>query len=379
MVNRKTIFLLLLVGLFFAGQQKKGLIIGVEHQPTEQIEVRRHFNCYNHRVDWNTLIDLENNPILNICLTGAESEELEKLGIKDLESRLEKLQRGNLIRKVGCSYKLAFPSILGEKRTKLQRVVEQTASEVLPAAEEMTRDIIPHLKGYEGMLYHVVWSILMDSPLAWQAAEAELRKQLKKNNISLGGTNWLMYPSHPYRAGTNTYTDLKQGPIKITWSLNTPTPPVVHKTIKKYENQLMQSAMEDQPLKDQEAKQALARYGLIDGQSVSQVYIIDTSSQAAQIYGKLSSKFGKTVMEHFDTEKMTDLLEIPPEQAVVIVYHEICYEILKQLSAKNILEVPQIVLKPKVETTQMYRLISFIHISDSNHEGRGRNSKARRN
>lgn len=370
MAHRRTTFSLLIIWTFLpilnaclATQEKNDL------QQKNEIEIRLHFHCYHCNVDWNALADLKNNPILNACLTGVTYSELQQLGLEDLSIRLQKLQNGNVIKKTDNRYRLAFPAIVGEKRAKFQQLVEKTASELLPTSEQTIRQILPHLEQRNEMLYHVFWSIVMDGA-AWNTVKAEFGKQLSKANISIRGISWLMYPNHPYDCGTNTYDDLQTGKIKITWSTTTALTPsapwVLYETIKKYDNQLTQSLTTGQPIKNQQAKQDLAQYGLVDNRGQLTAYIIDSNSQAAQIFYQLGLEFGRKVMAHLDVQKVTDLLDVTPEQALVISYHELCYETLKQLTEKGSLQVPEILLNPETKTTQTRLLVSFIHLNGPN-------------
>jgi len=369
MAGKKKLYLLLLIICVFSTPQNHSPILASQNELPEQMEFRRHFHCYNCNVDWNALADLKNNSILIACMTGATREQLESLLIPDLTARLQELQRGNLIIKNEDAYELAFPAIIGTKRAKLQEAVEHTASALLPVSEEIIQKIIPHLQGREDMLYHVLWSIVMDG-VAWITVKTELGEQLNKDNVSIRGISWVMYPNHPYDFGTNTYDDLQIGKVKITWSTTTALTPsapwVLHETIKKYDNQLTQSLTTGQPIKNQQARQDLAQYGLVDDKGQLTAYIIDTNSQAAQIFYQLGLEFGRKAMAHLDVQKITDLLDVTPEQALVIAYHEICYEILKKLATKETLQVPEIVLKSEAGSDQTYRLISIISISDPN-------------
>ncbi|HDZ69215.1 MAG TPA: hypothetical protein ENH43_02210 [Phycisphaerales bacterium] len=366
MAVRKNIFSLLVATSIFHSTQKASQALGAEDKPTKEIVFRLYFNNYNAGIDWNALSDLKNNPILNACMTEVTAEKLESLQIPDLKARLQKLQRGKLVRKVGTNYKLAFPAIWGEKKDKLQKIVENTASKVLPKAEQIIKKITPYLKNRKEMLYHVVWSIVMDGPIAWNTLNVELKKQLKKTDSSITATTWLKYPNHPYRVGTNTYSDIQNGAVKITWSRTTPTPSIVHQIIKKYESELIQSVTNSQPLKGQKARQALAQYGLVDEKGIGRVYIIDPASETAQTFGKVSRKFANEVMTDIDVQEAAKMLGVTPAQALVIVYHELCYELLERLAAKRILEVPKIVLKPAVGTDQTYRLVSVINLRKLN-------------
>lgn len=369
MVKKKTRNFLLLIVCIFSGAQNTVLVFGAENKLPEEIEFRRHFHCYNCNVNWNALKDLKNNPILNACLTGATYSELQQLVPENLSIRLRKLQNGNLVNKTDNLYHLAFPAIVGEKRDKLQQLVEQTASELLPASQQTIQQMLPHLSQRQEMLYHVLWSIVMDG-VAWITVEYELGKQLNKDNVSIPGISWVMYPNHPYGCGTNTYTNLQIGNVKITWSIATSLTPsapwVLHETLTKYDVQLKQSLTTGQPIKNQQARHDLSQYGLVDDKGQITAYIIDSNSQATQIFYQLGLEFGRNAMEHLDVKKVADLLGVTPQQALVISYHELCYEILKQLTEKGYLQIPEILLNPEAETTQTRLLVSIILLGKSN-------------
>jgi len=361
MAVKKSLFSFLFITGIFLNAQPSSRASGIEADLPQEIEFRLYFHCYNYPIDWAALTDLKNNPILNACTTGVTAKELESLQIPDLEARLQKLQNGKLIRKAGPGYQLNCPAIIGKKQAELKKLVEEAALQLLPASEKMTRDVAAHLKGHEEMLYHLVWSLIMDGPVAWDTLEKELIKQLKKADASISGTIWMSYPNHPYRAGTNTYGDLKNGAVIITWSLTTPLPPVVHQIIKRHEDELILSVTTVQPVEDQSLRQALAKYGFVNQKGIGRVNIIDPSSQIAQDFGKISQRFANEVMTHLDVQQAAKILDVTPVQALVIVFHELCYELLEQLAAKKILDVPQIVLKAGVGLDQTYRLVSVVN------------------
>lgn len=299
------------------------------------------------------LNDPANNPILNACLTGATYHRLEGLGVEDLSERLDRLQSGKIITKTNDRYYLAFPVILGEKRAKLQKLAECAALELLPATEKVIQEILPALKGHNSMFYHVLWSIVMDGPIAWNAAKMELQRRIKDESININNTPWLLYPKHPYFCGTNTFGD-PNSPVIGVFITTRYGATTIYKKISKYENQLIESHNTGRPIESAEARKALARYGFVNDKGVAKAYIIDINSETAQTYSQLSYKFGHEVMAHLDVEKLANMLDVSPGEALVIAYHEVCYEILKQLASKGILELPA------KKECQIYRLISFV-------------------
>ncbi len=322
----------------------------------EQIEVRNYFLFYcssDHGRNLRELNNPANNPILNACLAGATYEDLGKLGFKDLSDRLQILKDGQIVEEVNGRYYMAFPVVLGEKRKNLQKLAEDTALQLLPATEKIMETIEVQLNGHKEMLFHILWSIVMDGSVAWNAAQTELDEQVKIGDTKIQNTPWIIYPKHPYNYGTNCFgnPDNQIMLVSITSGYGATT---IYKKIKQYQNQLIQSHHTGGPVEDADARKTLARYGFVDDKGIAKTYIINIDSEAAQTYKKLSSEFGCKVVEYLDIEKIANRLDVTPGQALVITYHEVCYEILKQLISRGLLEVPV------KKEDQIYRLLSFV-------------------
>ncbi|HEY6944637.1 MAG TPA: hypothetical protein VI431_05810 [Candidatus Acidoferrum sp.] len=76
--------------------------------------------------------DVTNNAIGLQCVRHSLISDLKKLGIPDLEQRLDALTKGNAIalREGNCS--LTFPVIVGPQRERLQALVQPVAAELAP-------------------------------------------------------------------------------------------------------------------------------------------------------------------------------------------------------------------------------------------------------
>lgn len=365
---KKNIFLLLSITCIIVGCQEVGPTRPSKAKTLKEIEVRKYFSLYSHGAHGINISELhnpDNNPILNACLTGAEYRTLEGLGFKDLPDRLERLHEGKIIRQHNGRYYLAFPVVMGRTRTSLQKLVEKAALQLLPVSEKIMQKIEPHLEGREEMLYHVLWSVIMDGQVAWNTAKMELNQAAQTGNTTIENTAWLVYPNHPYRCGTNGYGD-SDVQILITHSPNTPPPNAVYGTLNKYKNELTHSLSVGRPIENVEAKKALVEYGFVDDQGTVQVYVVhlgDIDSEVIQEFGRLGHEFGHEVMAHLDIQEVIDILAVSPGKALVIAYHELCYEVLKQLASRGTLDVPDIVLESDAEAGQMRRLVTLARMN----------------
>ena len=88
-------------------------------------------------IDWQALNDPNNNSILLACLEGIADESLKPLGVYDVKQRLERLERGNLIKKLDGHYTLGLPAVVGDKRDRLRTYAEQAVRQMVPFGEKM--------------------------------------------------------------------------------------------------------------------------------------------------------------------------------------------------------------------------------------------------
>jgi hypothetical protein len=309
-------------------------------------------------IDWRALRDPNNNPILVTCIEGSAEDALEDLGITDLQQRLERLERGNVIKKNDGRYMLTFPAIIGDKRQWLREYSEHAARQLIPLTERMVAQIWSHLEGRDEMLYHVLWSVVMDGGPAWDAARAVMNEKIEAGDTSTENKAWLLYPSHPFRAGTNSYHN-SYGYLRITWSRNTPSPNVISRIISQYVSKLTEAIEQKKNLHSTDAQNALGKYGLIDEAGKIHLYTIERGCETAKEYADLSSQFGRQVMSHLDVIQVADMLGVSPGIAFVIAYHEICWQLLEYLAGKEVLIVPEIVAKAGTKTSDAYQLVSL--------------------
>jgi len=325
-----------------------------------KVKVSEHFRFFGpgDDIDWQALHDPNNNPILVACLKGSPDESLRDLGIHDLQQRLDRLERGNFIRKANGRYRLAFPTVVGDKRDRLREYAEQVARELVPLGEKIIADIRPHLAGRDEMLYHVLLSAIIGEHLAWSSAWAEMTKQVKSGDTSFGRKAWLVYPPHPFQAAPNNYGS-PSWHLRITWNHNTPSPDVIRSVISQYAGQLTKAIEQNSAVASIEARNALGKYGLVDEGGKVRFYAIRRDSEAAKVYANLARQYGQQLMNHLDVAKVADMLDVSPGLALVITGGEIRCQLLQNLAEKRFLEVPRILAKSGIEVSEAYQLVSL--------------------
>ena len=308
-------------------------------------------------MDWRALHDPNNNPILIACLQGGSDERLKGLGIPDLRDRLARLERGNVIKRVQGRYALAFPAVIGDKREQLQRYVEQAALKLVPLGEQMITEIRPHLAGREEMMYHVLWSVILDGP-AWGTARAEMLKQVHSGDTSSNNKGWVIYPPHPFDVGTNSSSGAGVS-LRMTWSHGTPSPGAIEDVIRGHIKELMPAIEQKTVVASEEARTALGKYGLVDEEGNVRLYTLTSDSEASKLYTRLSEQFGREAMARVDMAKVSQMLDVPPGVTFLIAQHELCWQLLQDLAEKQVLAIPAVAAKPGTDIKEGYQLVSM--------------------
>jgi hypothetical protein len=359
LIENKNRILIFVLAYIFLTAQSYSVLYANQPQLPDDFKVKDYFSFFGSGgIDWQALSDPNNNPILLACLKGTADESLKLPGILDIQKRLERLERGNLIKKFDGRYILAFPAVVGDKRDKLREYAEKAARQLVPLGEKMIDQIRLHLVRRNEMLYHVLWSVIMDGGPAWDAARAEMNKKIDVGDTSIQNKAWLIYPSHPFQAGTNSGNN-SFGYLRVTWSRNTPSPNAISRVISQYANQLIPAIEQDHAVDSPNVIDDLDKYGLVNESGKVRLYTIKVDSKAAQSYAELGAGFGRQIMRQLDTKNVAEMLDVSPGVAFVIAYHEICWQLLQDLAEQKVLSVPPIVTQTGTKTSNAYLLASL--------------------
>ncbi len=309
-------------------------------------------------IDWPALNDPKNDAILRTCVGGATGSDLALLKSSDLDERLTRLEKGKLIQRSGSGYSLRFPVVSGEAHARLQASTCVAATKMVPGVREMVREIKAQLSGHEEMLYHFMWSVVMDGDIAWRLLEMQLQRNLRKDTIDLA-TCWWLYPEHPFSVGTNSYGG-SNGFLIITWRRSTPAPDEVGRILSDSEDSFLIASARREPIPADKITDRLRSLGFVDAANRSTLFLIDLSSPLVPVLAQCSSRLARLVATHLDVKEVASSVGITPEQALVIAYHELCYQILGDLNAAGDLPIPR-VSKDHPQDTRC--LVSFLPIA----------------
>jgi|GEM_PF-914680 len=279
------------------------------------------------------LKDELNHKIAKMCINSAPIEDLKKLNIEDLSHRLNILIEGNVLISTDQKYSLTFPVIVGENRKAMADIVTKAAEELSPFVESMINKLKKELKENENILFHILWSRIIDE--VWFDAFNLSFPEEKPPKVI-----WVMYPEHPFAVGTNYYSLPGRGSLALTWSNNFTEHLAAFDELR---FELHQAAW-DKEITNIQAKEKMKEFGAFDMNDRFSVFSYKRSDKLDQILTILTKEYALEVSKIYDYTALSEKFDIPYDELFVIVLHETAYEVFERLYKSGKLPIPEILL-----------------------------------
>jgi tetratricopeptide (TPR) repeat protein len=278
------------------------------------------------------LEDSVSHRLAEACLRSATRRDLERLGIADLEQRLDTLVGGHVVRRSGSGCEAGFPVFFGAKRRILRDLAAAGAGRVRPVVESLLPSLTALLGQRRDMVFHVLWSRVMDE--AWDAA---WRRAFPEDTLPL--VVWVTYPEHPRAVGTNYSSVPGGGSLALTWS---PRFTEHLAALDSLSLELRQLAW-GRAVADSAAQARLADLGMLDTQGRSRVFAYPAKSPLDSALRRMAEAYGATAADALDWPDAARRLGYDARDVFVVLLHQVAYDVLAELEAGKRLEVPQAV------------------------------------
>jgi tetratricopeptide (TPR) repeat protein len=294
------------------------------------------------------LEDSVSHQLAEACLRSATRRELERLGIADLEHRLDALLRGNVVRRNGRGCVPGFPVFLGGKRRMLSDLAAAGAERVRPVVDSLLPLLTAMLGKRRDMLFHVLWSRVMDE--AWDAAWERAFP-----HDTLPQVVWVIYPEHPRAVGTNYSGIPGGGSLALTWSPRFTEHLAVLDSLSL---ELRQLAWE-RAVADAAARTRLGHLGMLDTLGRSRLLAYPGDSQLDSALRQLAEAYGTAAANAIDWPGAAQSLGYDARDLFVVLLHEVAYDVLARLEADRRLDIPR-ALTRGAPPTDAVRLASLV-------------------
>lgn len=308
--------------------------------------------CYCTGNTPHSILSYDNNWKLLLAFKNGESKsKLDSLGIPYTKSQLKLLSIYKLIRFDNGKYFTTFPILDTNQTSYLRAKTSEIASIIFPIIEKDIKSLVSELNNNDQTdnQFSILFSYVLDG-LAWQKFEENGmvdRLTLNIDNYPWVGEFWLLTPRRSTFYGTNSESDSTYS-IAITTSGNE----IVSKVYNE-ENELLRILLKNYinsgKVTDKKALTTFAQYNVCDRAGNITIPII-TENKNNRIYyysSQIAEKISTELISNsiFD-ELMRDLKFKDRKQAVIILYHEVMWDLLSVIEKQKAIQKPSILENP---------------------------------
>lgn len=296
---------------------------------------------------------LDNNwQILCALRTPHALADLDSMGIRWNQSQIRLLQVGGLLAKEGKLWKTQIP-IFDQKQTQtIRRETRAFADSLIGVIEPSCREFVDELsvQSYETNAYSLLFSYVLDGDRVWEhfPDKADLG-----HHATWDGLYWVMYePRAGMKCGTNSY-----GYLSHTWSTPMECWPDMNLFValgKRIQNGHLN-------MDDPEKAAKLARYGYTDAQGNLTLPVIHLGqdNRLNRAADHIVTSLVDAVKSH--TSRFASAYDIAnEEQAAIIFYHELMWDVLDLLTERGIITCPAILTGQSSDPKHL-RDVTFVY------------------
>lgn len=305
------------------------------------------------------LIAMDNNArILFECRDGCNPEGLRSAGIGFSDSQLEFLVATNLlVRDTFGDLYSTFPVLDAERTEALRAEVSELADTIAVAVEPRAGELARSLEaaGHGSQAYSVFFSYVLDG-MAWRFFEEYSRippRALSARRPFWAGEVWAIQPA---RSSWATTRSIAEGGV----TLKTTLPPrselgaALFADRRRLKRALAQFSTPGRPVPESE-RELLSRFGLLGEAGRWEVLVIDEVEKdpVFRAAERLTSDLVDEFLEIVALDPLRERYRFStPQQALVIVYHELMWELMDRFETLGLVTPPDILTARDAENLE---------------------------
>ena len=280
-------------------------------------------------------------------------DELKSQGIPFTESQLLLLETWKLLRETDDTFETMFPILDQQQTTSLREYSITAAPKVASVVKTDVMMLTDLLKSMdrEKSIYSILFAYILDG-LVWDEFEKNklsTEKKIFSENPFWGGVVWAVYPPKKFNCGTNTISD-KGIQFKVNWSRCAIPKMIPFVADWKNFGRMFDDYSEKGKIVDPEAKKVFAPFNLFDDTGNFTLPVIEEKS-GTPLYDlclKISKKIAELVPETININEITEKFDFQDnKQAMVIIYHELMWDVLDNLEKQRCIQKPIVFSDPK--------------------------------
>ncbi|MGD0711101.1 MAG: hypothetical protein ABR968_07935 [Bacteroidales bacterium] len=298
------------------------------------------------------IIETGNNWDLLLALKdGKTSDELDKSGIKYSQKQLDVLQAINFIKKQDGKYYSLITILNSKESSEIRSLTKDIAAKIVLQIHNDYFSFSNKLKeqGFERNTYTLFFSYVMDN-LVWQKLEAVNAIPQQKITVEIplwDGTVWFLHDKRKFDCGTNS-SSFENLNIAINWSDYSGV------SLSDIDNNVMEAILKDYKknviITDTSIKSLLLNYDLCKPSGKIKFPVIkkDTADKINVLSQNIANIISDYLIKNIDFSTVLNKFHIKSKSdAIIILYHEIMWDILDIMEEKGQIKKPVAFAQPK--------------------------------
>jgi len=322
--------------------------------------------CSYNLIHPQTIVKADNNWQLLLALrNGLSLVQLDSLNISYTQSQLLLLRSQRLVRRSQNIYTTAIPIFDKEQTINMRTHSQVIANNLYSEIEQECRDLVAHLslQNKSSNAFSILFSYVLDG-LMWERFEKEGIVTERDRTGIWSGYYWFLTPKRASQWGTNSLS-IGEFEFSVNWSV------VEDITDGLFDNDfeaLFKSITKDGFISDQKVFDEFSVFGFFDQNSALTIPIINEKERNELC--TLSDRIIDKLLPAFMTKENIETFKILHQfgdmsEAVVIIYHEVMWDLMDLLLKNNVIQSPTIFLSPENAKSTDAADLCFIVIRNS--------------
>ena len=312
-----------------------------------------------------SVVSYDNNlQLILLFKDGLTLKHLDSLQIPYTKSQIKLLKLFNLIKQENKVFYSNIAILENENAIELRKYSKSIAEKIIPFIETDLLELNRHLNSINRSenAFSITFSYVLDG-LIWKEFEAKgITKPIEDiENSPWNGHFWMLESKRSSGFGTNTYSD-----SSVTIAITNGAPYRLTKSFYK-EREIRKLLLNDIKLYnkviDERVLRAFKEFKIFDSNGEVTIPIIYENNQNAlySLSKRISHQICNKTLELVELNEIIEKYNFSDnEQAVIVMYNEIMWELLEIILEKGIMDIPIILKEPEQAEVQNISDILYI-------------------
>jgi hypothetical protein len=361
-------FFTLILFFFFSSLQIAQQAVEQQHKSVLEYRIVQYIS--SSAPDPISIMKLDNNgELILACKQAKTKEQLSNMNINVNDSQIRLLELYDLLKVENGNLQTAFPILNEKQMQQIRKSTKQVAPKLADFLENDVKELISLLRktGRSKNAYSILFAYIVDGRV-WTCFENQNLihdNTIDKNHPYWAGQVWAFLPEREFSCGTNS-SSAEDYMFVVNWSKNAyPTLGLFTKEIRKLdENSFLQFSRKGY-VENDSIKNVLIPFGVFNESGKLLLPVIEENSdnEFYQISQRISKKIADKVPALLSLEEFRKKYNFNDiEQSLIIVFHELMWDLMDELVERGVVEKPVLFSNPdKAKSKDVADIVFIVH------------------